>query len=121
MQQTHLDLKYIFMGMLVVSLLGGCSFSDFFSTEKQPKTVTDLMEHGEDLFNQRRYVESGQIFQTVRDRYPYSGYAAIAEVMLADGYYEREQFEDAYIVYNDFERLHPKNERIPYVMSKRDV
>lgn len=121
MQQTYLILKYIFIGMLVVSLLGGCSFGDLFSTQKQPKTVADLMEHGEELFNQRRYAESGQVFQTVRDRYPYSGYAAIAEVKLADGYYERQQFEDAYITYNDFERLHPKNERIPYVMYRKGM
>ena len=119
MQKTHLILKYIIMGILSVSLLGGCSISEWFATQKQSKTVADLMEQGEELFDSGRYAESGMVFQAVKDRYPYSGYAAMAEVRLADGHYERQEFEDAYIVYDDFERLHPKNEDIPYVMYQK--
>ncbi len=121
MQKTHLILKYIFMGILSVSLLGGCSISEWFAKQEEVKTVADLMEQGEKLFDQRRYAESGLVFQAVKDRYPYSGYAAIAEVRLADGHYERKEFEDAYIVYDDFERLHPKNESIPYVMYQKGM
>jgi outer membrane protein assembly factor BamD len=109
------------MGILSVSLLGGCSISEWFSTQEKPKTVSDLMEMGEDLFDEGRYAESGEVFQAIKDRYPYSGYAAVAEVRLADGHYERNEFEEAYIVYNDFERLHPKNERIPYVMYRKGM
>lgn len=121
MQKTYLILEYIFIGILSVSLLGGCSISEWFATKETPKTVADLMDQGEELFDQGRYAESGQVFQAVIDRYPYSGYAAMAEVMLADGHYERQEFEDAYIVYDDFERLHPKNERIPYVMYQKGM
>ena len=109
MQRTILNLEYIFVGILSISLLGGCSIREWFATKEQAKTVADLMDQGEKLFDQGRYTESGLVFQAVRDRYPYSGYAAMAEVRLADGYYERQEFEDAYIVYDDFERLHPKN------------
>ncbi|MBN1831887.1 MAG: outer membrane protein assembly factor BamD [Deltaproteobacteria bacterium] len=118
MQKTNLILEYMIIGILSVSLLGGCSL---FATPDKPKTVTDLMEHGEKLFDQGRYAESGEVFQTVKDRYPYSGYAAIAEVRLADGHYEKQEFEDAYMAYDDFERLHPKNERIPYVMYRKGM
>ena len=121
MQKTCLILEYVFMGMLTVSLLGGCSIGKLFATQEKPKTVADLMEQGEKLFDQGRYAESGEVFQTIKDRYPYSGYAAIAEVRLADGHYERREFEDAFIVYDDFERLHPKNERIPYVMYQKGM
>lgn len=121
MRKTYLIFRFIFMGILSVSLLGGCSISEWFSTQEKPKTVSDLMEMGEDLFDEGRYAESGEVFQAIKDRYPYSGYAAIAEVRLADGHYERNEFEEAYIVYNDFERLHPKNERIPYVMYRKGM
>jgi outer membrane protein assembly factor BamD len=121
LQKTCLILEYVFMGMLTVSLLGGCSIGKLFATQEKPKTVADLMEQGEKLFDQGRYAESGEVFQTIKDRYPYSGYAAIAEVRLADGHYERREFEDAFIVYDDFERLHPKNERIPYVMYQKGM
>jgi outer membrane protein assembly factor BamD len=109
------------MGILLVSLLAGCSITNLFSKREQPTTVADLMDAGEKLFNQGRYAESGEVFQAVKDRYPYSGYAAIAEVRLADGHYERQEFEDAYLVYDEFERLHPKNERIPYVMYRKGM
>jgi outer membrane protein assembly factor BamD len=121
LQKTCLILEYVFMGILTVSLLGGCSIGKLFATQEKPKTVADLMEQGEKLFDQGRYAESGEVFQTIKDRYPYSGYAAIAEVRLADGHYERREFEDAFIVYDDFERLHPKNERIPYVMYQKGM
>ena len=121
MQKICLILEYVFMGILTVSLLGGCSIGKLFATQEKPKTVADLMEQGEKLFDQGRYAESGEVFQTIKDRYPYSGYAAIAEVRLADGHYERREFEDAFIVYDDFERLHPKNERIPYVMYQKGM
>jgi outer membrane protein assembly factor BamD len=121
LQKICLILEYVFMGILTVSLLGGCSIGKLFATQEKPKTVADLMEQGEKLFDQGRYAESGEVFQTIKDRYPYSGYAAIAEVRLADGHYERREFEDAFIVYDDFERLHPKNERIPYVMYQKGM
>jgi outer membrane protein assembly factor BamD len=120
-QKTILKLEYIFMGIFSISLLAGCSITDLFARREQPKTVADLMDQGEKLFNQGRYAESGEVFQAVKDRYPYSGYAAIAEVRLADGHYERQEFEDAYIVYEEFERLHPKNEKIPYVMYRKGM
>ncbi len=119
--KKYLVLEYIFIGILSVFLLGGCSIGKWFAKEEKPKTVADLMEQGEKLFDQGRYSESGEVFQAVKDRYPYSGYAAIAEVRLADGHYEKHEFEDAYIVYNDFERLHPKNESIPYVMYRKGM
>jgi outer membrane protein assembly factor BamD len=119
--KTYLLLKYIFIGILSLFLLGGCSIGKWFAREEKPKTVADLMEQAEKLFDQGRYTESGEVFQAVKDRYPYSGYAAMAEVRLADGHYEKQEFEDAYIVYDDFERLHPKNENIPYVMYRKGM
>lgn len=121
MQKKYLILEYIFIGILSIFLLGGCSIGKWFSKPDKLKTVADLMEKGEKLFDEGRYEESGEVFQSVKDRYPYSGYAAIAEVRLADGYYEKQEFEDAYSVYDDFERLHPKNESIPYVMYRKGM
>jgi outer membrane protein assembly factor BamD len=119
--KTNLILKYILIGIFSISLLGGCSISEWFSKKDEKNTVADLMEYGEELFDNKRYAESGLVFQAIKDRYPYSGYAAIAEVRLADGHFERKEYEDAYIVYDDFERLHPKNERIPYVMYRKGM
>ena len=113
-------LTFVFMGMLAVSLLGGCS-SGWFALKESPKTVGELMDWGEEQYDARRYAQASIVFQRVKDRYPYSSHAAIAELRLADVYYERKEFEDAYIAYDEFQKLHPKNERIPYVMYRKGM
>ncbi len=120
MYRTGRYFEYIFTGMLAVFLSVGCS-SGWFARKEPIKTVSELMDLGEKNYKERRYAEASEIFQRVKDRYPYSNYAPIAELRLADVHYERQEFEDAYLVYDEFERLHPKNERIPYVMYKKGM
>jgi outer membrane protein assembly factor BamD len=120
MDHKNCVLTFVFMGMLAVFLSGGCS-SGWFARKEPPKTVGELMELGEDHYDERRYEQASAVFQRVKDRYPYSSHAPIAELRLADVHYDRQEFEDAYLAYDEFERLHPKNERIPYVMYRKGM
>jgi outer membrane protein assembly factor BamD len=113
-------LAFVFMGMLAVSLSGGCS-SGWFARKEPLKTVGELMDLAEKEYDERRYEEASRIFQTVKDRYPYSSSAPIAQLRLADVHFEKYEFEDAYLAYDEFERLHPRNERIPYVMYRKGM
>ncbi len=55
-------------------------------------------------------------FQEIVDNYPYSEYAVLAEMKIADTYYEQEKWEEALSYYRDFSDLHPGNERVEYSM-----
>ena len=102
-------------------LLGGCSLYEKYLGEKEDKRPAELMSEGMKNFERSNYEEATEAFQQLKDRYPYSKYAIMAELKMADGLYEREEFEEAYTAYDDFEKLHPKNESIPYVIYQKGM
>lgn len=67
-------------------------------------------------FESQDYSDAIKTFTALKERYPYSRYAILAELKLADAYFQREEYPQAIAAYEDFSRLHPKNEAIPYVL-----
>jgi outer membrane protein assembly factor BamD len=62
------------------------------------------------------YRTAVKAYTDLKDWYPFSRYAILAELKIADSYYHLEEYEKAILAYEDFERMHPKNEAIPYVV-----
>jgi outer membrane protein assembly factor BamD len=68
------------------------------------------------------YYESGDYrlaiekFEKLKDWFPFSRYAILAELKIGDAHYKLEQYEEAIFAYEEFEKLHPRNEAIPYVI-----
>ena len=59
-----------------------------------------------------------EIFQSIIDNYPYSEYAVLAELAIADSYFLDEAYEEALSYYRDFTDLHPQNDRVPYAIYR---
>lgn len=57
-------------------------------------------------------------FQDVIDNYPYSDVATLAELRIADAYFEQERWEEALTYYRDFAELHPEHEKVPYTLYR---
>jgi outer membrane protein assembly factor BamD len=57
-------------------------------------------------------------FQDIIDNYPYSDYATLAELRIADAYFDQELWEEALSYYRDFSELHPDHERVPYTIFR---
>jgi outer membrane protein assembly factor BamD len=57
-------------------------------------------------------------FQDIIDNYPYSDYATLAELRIADAYFDQELWEEALSYYRDFPDLHPDNEKVPYTILR---
>ena len=57
-----------------------------------------------------------ELFEKLRDWYPFSKYAILAELKIADAYYNLQEYEEAIFAYGEFENLHPRNEAIPYII-----
>jgi outer membrane protein assembly factor BamD len=57
-------------------------------------------------------------FQDIIDNYPYSDYATLAELRIADAYFDQKLWEEALSYYRDFSELHPDHERVPYTMLR---
>lgn len=105
--------------------LSGCSniLNKYFPEEgtQEQEGPPQLVSEGEKQFERGHWEEAIKSFETVKDRYPYSKEAIIAELKMADALYEKREYEDAYSAYNEFERLHPKNKNIPYVIYKKGM
>lgn len=82
---------------------------------KQVESAEELAEKGMESFEEEDYSDALKAFNTLKERYPYSKYAILAELKVADAHFYREEYPEAIGAYEDFVQLHPKNEAIPYV------
>lgn len=99
--------------MLLVTLeLFGCAW---FQT-KEEQTAKELADEGMEAFRDKNYRKTIEAFEKLRDWYPFSEYAILAELRLGDAHYHRKEYEDAVSAYEEFENLHPKNKAVPYVV-----
>jgi outer membrane protein assembly factor BamD len=57
-----------------------------------------------------------ETFQAIIDNYPYSDYAVLAELKIADAYFDDEKYEEALSYYRDFSDLHPQRPEVPYTI-----
>jgi outer membrane protein assembly factor BamD len=114
-------IRNILLGTMVMFLLGGCSIYNKYFGGKEDKRPAELMREGMKDFDRANYEEATEAFQKLKDRYPYSKYAIMAELKMADALYKKDEFEEAYTAYDDFEKLHPRNESIPYVIYQKGM
>jgi outer membrane protein assembly factor BamD len=68
------------------------------------------------LFRDVDYQSAIELFQEVIDNYPYSEYSTLAELKIADVYFEQERFEEAASYFQDFVELHPTHPQVPYAI-----
>jgi outer membrane protein assembly factor BamD len=64
------------------------------------------------------YTAAIEVFQAIVDNYPYSDYAVLAELKIADAYFEDERYEEALSYYRDFADLHPQHRKVPYTIFR---
>lgn len=98
--------------LVLLVVLSGCAW---FQT-KEEKTAPRLVSEGIDQFNSGDYEKAIEAFKNLKDWYPFSKYAILAELKIADAYYNLKEYDDAVSAYEDFENLHPRNEAVPYVI-----
>lgn len=116
------------MAALIALLSTGCatikdtaadfkkSFVTLFWGSEENLTAEELAIEGMDHFENGDYHKAVENFQRLKDIYPFSKYAMLAELKLGDAHYQLGQYEDALFAYEEFEKLHPRNEAIPYVI-----
>jgi len=114
---AYLVNRFILIQLLII-LCTGCSW---FAEKKPEKSPEELMSEGISAFEDGDYAEAAESFQKLKDRYPYSKLAVQAELKLADALFKRRKFEEALEAYKEFEKLHPKNKSIPYVIYQQGM
>lgn len=107
--------RYAILAALIVILCTGCSWLGF-GNEQREKPAYDLIQDGMEAYDDGRYQTAIKNFEQLKDWYPFSKYAILAELKIADAHYHLEQYTEAITAYEEFEQLHPRNEATPYVI-----
>ncbi|OQY00542.1 MAG: outer membrane protein assembly factor BamD [Desulfobacteraceae bacterium 4572_130] len=108
-------MKKLLIIILVMSFCGCTLLNDSYEAEK---TAEQLVSEGSEAFMNKNFKNSIESFTTLKDWYPFSKYAILAELKIADAHYELKEYEEAIFAYSDFEKLHPRNEAVPYVIYR---
>jgi outer membrane protein assembly factor BamD len=101
--------------VLLLVIPAGCAW---FQSSVDEKTAEQLVAEGMTAFEDGKYRRAIEAFQQLKDWYPFSKYAILAELKLADAHFELKEYEEAIYAYEEFERLHPRNEAVPYVIYR---
>lgn len=81
---------------------------------EQKDTARQNFEAAEAAFKSERFNEAVKYFELVKNKFPYSKYAVLAELRMADTHFGREKWLEAADAYRIFVRFHPRHEEVAY-------
>jgi len=107
-------------GIFLIFLLNSCSiYNKYFGEKDLPPE--ELMNEGLKDLDKGNYKSAAEKFQEIKDRYPYSEFAIEAELKIADSQFRNREYDIAYDAYDEFERMHPRDENIPYTIYQKGM
>lgn len=108
--------------VVVLTFTFGCStVKGWFAKKKRDAPPDVLAEQGIKELKKKNYVDAIETFEKVKDRYPYSEQALLAQIKLADAYFYKKKYDEALQAYKDFEKLHPTNKAVPYCVYRQGL
>lgn len=81
-------------------------------------TPEDNWTLAERAYERKDWLAAQQYYSFVRAKFPYSRYAAEADVRIADCQFQRQHYVEAVDSYQNFIRLRPTHPLVPYAMFK---
>lgn len=103
----------MFAAVAVVSATGCATGPDLTQMEYADQAEY-IYRQGEEALENGRYIEANENFNTVRNEYPYSRWAAMANLRIGDAYFEQQQYASAVQQYRGFVDLYPRHEQVEY-------
>lgn len=100
--------------VLIVFLSLGCRHSQKPEDFASPPPAQEIYAKAMDFYERNNFVDSYQLFQTCRNRYPITEWGINAALKMADCLYYQKQYENAFVQYQEFTRLHPTHQFIDY-------
>lgn len=99
---------------MLTLFISSCSIFD--DTSQMSKNAEQLAAEGNRAFMDEDYRDAVKAYTDLKDWYPFSRYAILAELKIADSHYHLEEYEEAILAYKNFEKMHPRNDAVPYVI-----
>lgn len=97
-------------------LLWGCAGKQDRGLKTIEGDPEPLYKEGLILFNKRNYGEAQKKFEQLKASFPDSPpYSLWAELKIADCHFFKKEYVEAIAAYEEFKKIHPTHEEIPYV------
>jgi outer membrane protein assembly factor BamD len=112
----------LLLPLVLLSFTCGCStFKGWFGKKKPDKPPEVMADEGIKQLKKKKYDDAIESFERVRDRYPYSEQALLAQIKVADAYFYKKKYDEALQAYKEFEKLHPTNKAVPYCVFRQGL
>jgi outer membrane protein assembly factor BamD len=98
--------------LLSCLLLPACATSDDGKPINFSLTAKENYEKGLAELKEENYAEALRYFTYVKQKFPFSKFAALAELAAADTEFDRGSYQESIDAYKSFQRLHPKHEKV---------
>jgi outer membrane protein assembly factor BamD len=102
--------------LLVLALLAGCAGASAHLTGEvsyEPDAEGNF-KRGEDEMKGSNYQEAVQYYQYTRNKFPYSKFAALSQLRMADASFQQGKYLEAIDQYRSFVRDRPTNPEVDY-------
>jgi outer membrane protein assembly factor BamD len=105
--------KILFVTLVAfASVVVSCASGDEGKRLSYSMTAKQNYERGLEELKKENYVEAAHYFSYVKQKFPFSKYAGLAELALADTEFARANYLEAIDSYKSFARLHPTHEKV---------
>ncbi|MCP4713597.1 MAG: outer membrane protein assembly factor BamD [Deltaproteobacteria bacterium] len=82
--------------------------------KKKMRADEEYYQKAMNFFNKKNYFESIPAFEKIREKFPLSQYSLLAELRLGDSHFFKGEHIEAIHFFENFRRLHPSNQQVPY-------
>ena len=116
--------RSLLLAAIVLVVTTACSspppaFEDVAPAEDLYEEALDILKGRSWLFFRTTdYVRAIEKLQSIIDNYPYSDVAVLAELKIADAYFDDRRYDEALSYYRDFADLHPQHEKVPHTILR---
>ena len=125
-QKIQGNFKHPYLSILLLFMLvclSACGEVNIFGSKDKEADLSlpirQLLTKGMKSFNEGDYYTALKHFDKILDMDPFSPEATLAELKAADSHFFRKEYEEAKLLYEEFEERHPTNEAISYVMYQK--
>ena len=106
--------RILLLATLCITLIFSCA-----SKKPEGSTAAEILyKEAEEAVSKKRYIAALEKLNEIRSQHPYNFYATPAELLIADVKFKQENFAEAAADYQLFRDMHPKHERIDYVIFR---
>ncbi|MCA9543497.1 MAG: outer membrane protein assembly factor BamD [Myxococcales bacterium] len=112
-------LRTLFMLVPLVASLVACGGSP--PPPSYAGTARHRYEQGKEALDDEDYLQAVKHFTFVKNKFAYSKYAALAEVGMADAYFQQSKYIEAIDAYRTFVQSRPNHRLVPYAMWRIGV